>query len=160
MSGQQFNPRSVREAEAMSRHAARPEPRYMQSVSGWVVWVEFAAVMLIMVGTFHVIQGLVALFREEVFVVSEHRLLLDISYTGWGWIHLIAGVIIILVGVGLLSGRKIARILGVAAAFLSAVVNLGFMPAFPAWSVLMIAIDVLAIWAIMVHGGELRPAED
>lgn len=160
MSGQQFNPQSIREADALSRHAQRPEPQYLQSVSGWVAWVEFAAVMLILVGVFHVVQGLVALFRDEVFVVSEQRLLLGVDYTGWGWIHLIGGVVVILAGVGLLSGRSVARIVGVVVAFLSAVVNLAFMPAFPVWSVMMIAIDVLAIWAIIVHGGELRPAQD
>lgn len=160
MTGEQFNPQSMREADALSRHARRPEDQYVQPVSGWVAWVEFAAIMLILVGAFHVIQGLVALFRDEVFVVSESRLVLNIDYTGWGWIHLIGGVIVILVGAGLLSGRMVARILGVAVAFLSALVNLAFMPAFPVWSLMMIAIDVLVIWAITVHGGELRPVKD
>ena len=160
MTGEQFNPQSMREADALSRHAQRPEDQYLQRVSGWVAWVEFAAIMLILVGAFHVIQGLVALFRDEVFVVSESRLVLNIDYTGWGWIHLIGGVIVILVGAGLLSGRMVARILGVAVAFLSALVNLAFMPAFPVWSLMMIAIDVLVIWAITVHGGELRPVKD
>lgn len=160
MTGEQFNPQSMREADALSRHSRRPEDQYLQPVSGWVAWVEFAAIMLILVGAFHVIQGLVALFRDEVFVVSESRLVLNIDYTGWGWIHLIGGVIVILVGAGLLSGRMVARILGVAVAFLSALVNLAFMPAFPVWSLMMIAIDVLVIWAITVHGGELRPVKD
>jgi hypothetical protein len=160
MTGEQFNPQSVREADALSRHAQRPEDRYLQPVSGWVAWVEFAAIMLILVGGFHVIQGLVALFRDEVYVVSKERLVLGIDYTGWGWIHLIGGVIVILVGAGLLGGRMIARILGVAAALVSALINVAFMPAFPVWSMMMIAIDVLVIWAIIVHGGELRRAQD
>ncbi|MGN6780336.1 MAG: DUF7144 family membrane protein [Marmoricola sp.] len=146
----------MKEAQSVSNFAPGMQPEYMQRESGWTSWVEFAGLMLILVGAFHVVQGLVALFRDEVFVVTQSRLVLNLDYTGWGWIHLVMGVILVLAGVGLFSGRMIARIVGVAVAFLSALVNIAFLPAYPIWSVMMITIDVLVIWAITVHGGELR----
>src|SRR4029078_8655103 len=100
---------------------------------------------------------LVSLFRDEVFVVSSSRGTLDMSYTAWGWTHLVTGVILLLAGLGLFTGRMIARIVAVAVAFLSGVVNITFLPAYPIWSVIVIAIDVLVIWAVMVHGRELKP---
>lgn len=159
MSNPRLGPRTMEGAESVSNFAQGSQPRYLEPESTWVVWVEFAGLMMILVGSFHVIQGLVSLFRDEVFVVTRHRLVLDLDYTAWGWIHLVLGAIAVLVGVGLVAGRMVARILGVAVAFLSAVVNLAFLPAYPVWSVMMIVIDVVAMWAIVVHGGELRRAK-
>ncbi len=160
MSSNQLDPRTMQDAQSVSNFAPGMQPQYMQRESGWVAWVEFAGIMLVLVGVFHVIQGLVALFRDEVFVVTKSRMVINLDYTAWGWIHLIMGVILILAGAGLFTGRMIARLVGVAVAFLSAIVNITFIPAYPVWSVLMITIDVLVIWAITVHGGELRPAKD
>lgn len=123
--------------------------------TAWVGWVVFAAMMLMLVGAFHVVQGLVALFRDEVFVVGQSGLVLDVDYTAWGWTHLIGGAIAIVVGACLLAGQLWARIIAVAVAMLSAIVNVAFIPAYPIWSVAMIAIDVLVVWAITVHGSEI-----
>jgi hypothetical protein len=160
MSSIKAGARSMEEAKELSNFAPGMQPRYVQSESAWAQWVEFAGVMLVLVGAFHVVQGLVALFRDEVFVVTRSRMVLNIDYTAWGWIHLVMGVILLLAGGGLFSGRMIARIVAVAVAFVSALVNITFMPAYPVWSVVMITIDVLVIWAIIVHGGELRRAKD
>jgi hypothetical protein len=156
MTGQPLDRRGGEDHEAESFFNPQSGNEYLQRESGWVAWVEFAGLMLVLLGGFHVIQGLVAVFRDEVFVVTQQRLVLSFDYTAWGWIHIIAGAALVLVGVGLFSGRPVARILGVAAAFLSALLNVAFLPAYPVWSTMMIAIDVLVIWAITVHGGELR----
>ena len=70
--------------------------------------------------------------------------------------HLIGGVLIVLAGIGVFTGHIWARSLGVLVAMISAVVNLAFLPAYPIWSAIMIAVDILVIWALTVHGGELR----
>src|SRR5262245_679633 len=144
MGSHQLDPRSMEDAQEVSNFHPGLQPQYVQKEeSGWVGWVQFGGVMLIMSGVFHVIEGLVALLHDDVFVITRARLTLDVCYSSWGWIHLITGTALILVGAGLLTGRMLARILGVALAFLSAVLNLAFLPAYPAWSVMMIAIDIL-----------------
>ena len=124
--------------------------------TGWVGWVVFAAMMLILVGAFHVVQGLVALFRDEVLLVGSSGLVVGVDYTAWGWTHLIGGAIAIAVGCCLLAGQMWARVVAVAVAMLSAIVNVAFLPAYPIWSVLMIAVDVLVVWAVTVHGSEIK----
>ena len=111
---------------------------------------------MLLVGTFHVIQGLVAVFRDEYFLVTQSGLTLNVDYTTWGWTHIIGGAILIFAGIAVFSGKVWARTIGVILAMLSAIVNIAFLAAYPIWSVTMIAIDVLVIWALTVHGGELR----
>jgi transposase len=89
-------------------------------------------------------------------LVTKDGLVLNLDFTSWGWTHLVLGVLLGLVGVGLLAGNTAARVAGVALAALSAVVNLVFMAAYPAWSVMVIALDVIVIFSIVVHGRELQ----
>ena len=123
--------------------------------TGWVGWSAFAAVMMIILGVFHVIDGLTALFNDEYFVVGKNGLVLELDYTAWGWAHLLIGALLVMAAVSLLSGRTFGMIMGVAAAVVSAIVNLGFLAAYPVWSTVMIAVDVIVIYAIVVHGREL-----
>jgi hypothetical protein len=124
--------------------------------TGWVGWIGFAAVMMILVGTFHVIQGLVALFEDDYFLVASSGLIVSVDYTAWGWAHMIGGAILIGSGMALFTGKVWARVVAVVLAMLSAVDNLGFRAAYPTWSAIMIAVDILVIWAVIVHGDELR----
>ncbi|HTZ45007.1 MAG TPA: hypothetical protein VMB79_14185 [Jatrophihabitans sp.] len=124
--------------------------------SGWTGWVIFAAVMMAIVGCFQIIEGLTALFRHSYYVVGHNDLLVRVNYTGWGWVHMALGVLLLAAGLSLLSGRMWARIVGVTVAGISAVVNLAFIAAYPVWSILVIAVDVIVIYAISVHGRELR----
>ncbi|WP_235734561.1 DUF7144 family membrane protein [Nocardioides alcanivorans] len=135
-------------------------PDYTRNQTGWVGWIVFAGMLLVLLGVFHAVQGLVALFRDEVFLVGQNGLVVNADYTVWGWVHLLGGILAVLVGVGVLAGRLWAQMVAVCLAFVSAIVNLGFLPAFPIWSVLMITLDVLVMWALVVHGDELRPDED
>ena len=157
MTGQPLDRRGQEDHEAQDFFDPRLQTDYLQRESGWVAWVEFAGLMLCLSGGFHVIQGLVALLRDdEVFLVTEDRLVVNIDYTAWGWIHLLIGILLILAGIGLFSGRTVARIVGVGVALLSALLNVLFLPAYPLWSLMMITLDVVVVWAIVVHGGELR----
>ena len=124
--------------------------------SGWVGWTLFAAVIMMLVGAFHVIQGLVALFKDEYYAVGSSGLVLNVDYTAWGWIHLLGGVIVVAAGISLLTGKMWARVLGTAMACVSAIVNFGFLGAYPLWSALMIFMDVAIIMALTVHGSAME----
>lgn len=130
--------------------ARAPEP------TGWMGWVLFAGCMMIMLGIFQVITGLVSLFNRNYYVVTSDHLLVAVNYTGWGWVHLIIGVLILLAGFGVLTGQTWARIVGIVFAGLSAIVNLGFLSAFPLGSFVLIALDVLVIYALSMHGREVQ----
>jgi hypothetical protein len=127
---------------AAGRHTTRdPGP-------GWVV---FAGVMLLLVGAFNVVVGLVALFRSDV-LVSAPAGLIVFSISGWGWIHLIGGVLLVLTGLGVFSGNAIARVAAVVLAGLNAVAQLTFLPVYPLWAVIVIVLDVVVIAALLARG--------
>jgi hypothetical protein len=122
----------------------------------WAGWVICAVAVLVISGLTHIVTGLVALLDEQDLAVRPDRLLVDVGYTTWGWVHIGIGVLLVLVGAGLLVGRTWARMLAVVVAFGSIVVSLGFLSAAPALAALVIAFDVLVIYAVTVHGQELR----
>jgi hypothetical protein len=124
--------------------------------TAWVGMVVFAGVMLLMLGTFQVIEGIVALVRDEYYLVTRNGLALTIDYTAWGWIHLIIGIIAALTGIGIFLGQMWARVVGIGIAGLSALANIAFLPAYPVWSTIIIAFDVLVIYALAMHGREIR----
>jgi hypothetical protein len=90
--------------------------------------------------------------------VATRNYLFKFDATTWGWIHLLLGVVVAFAGWGLLSGRTWARVVGITLAVLSAIANFAFIPYYPFWSLLIIALDVFVIWAIAAHGGEMREA--
>jgi hypothetical protein len=144
-----------------SGDTSTPPQDYRQNVqptqmTGWVGWIAFAGVMMVLLGTLHVFQGLVAVFNDQYFLVHKSGLVISADFTTWGWVHIIGGIIIIGAGVALFSGRIWARTLGVILALVSVVVNIGFLSAYPIWSAIMILVDILVIWALTVHGGEMR----
>ena len=126
--------------------------------SAWVGWIAFAGCMMVLLGSLHVIDGLVALFNDDFFLVGASGLLVSVDLTAWGWAHVVLGLVMAGAGYGLFAGHLWARVVGVLVALVSAVVNLGFLAAYPFWSGIMIALDVLVIWAITMHGSELRRA--
>ena len=125
--------------------------------SGWTGWIVFAGVMMLMMGAFHVIQGLVALFQDTYYLVGQEGLVVQVDYTTWGWVYTILGAVVILAGIALLAGQMWARIIAIILAFGSAMVNIAFLGAYPLWSLTMIAIDVLVIYAVTMHGSEMKP---
>jgi len=128
------------------------ERKHSGMAAGFLI---FAATMLVLVGVFNIIQGLVAIFNDKWFVVTKKHLL-SLDITQWGWVMLILGIVLILAGMGVLTGRMWARIVAVIAAGLNAIAQMSFISAYPIWSVIMIAVDILVIWALTVHGRELR----
>jgi hypothetical protein len=124
--------------------------------TAWVGWIVFAAVAMVISGLFNITWGIVALVRDQVFVVGSQGNVFTIDYTAWGWVNLIVGVIVIMMGLALLTGATWALIGAVVLAVLSIVNNLFVLSAYPIWSVMIIAFDVLVIYAICVHGNEVR----
>jgi hypothetical protein len=129
--------------------------RVRENPPGWALgFIVFAAVMMMMTGAFQALAGLVAIFENE-FYVATRNYLFQFDATSWGWIHLIVGVIVALAGFALLSGATWARVVGITLAVLSAIANFLFIPYYPFWSLLIIALDVFVIWALAVHGGKV-----
>ena len=110
-------------------------------------WLTFAAIVAFVVGVFNVIDGLVALFRNDYYLVTSQDILV-FGFTAWGWIWLILGIAQIAVDAGLLASKPWARTAGVAMAVLVAIGQLAFLRAFPVWSVLVIAMCVLLVYAL------------
>jgi hypothetical protein len=125
-------------------------------VTGWTGWIFFAGVMMMLLGFFQAIEGLVAIFHNGYYLVRPDGLVVNVDYTAWGWVHLIIGVAAIAAGFGLMAGNMVARVFAVALAVVSAIVNLGFIAAYPIWSTVVIAVDIIVIYAIVVHGRELK----
>jgi tetrahydromethanopterin S-methyltransferase subunit F len=114
----------------------------------------FAAVMMITIGVFQVIAGIVALINDEFYVVGQEWVF-QFDITRWGWVHLLLGVLIGLAGVALFSGAVWARTVGVILAVVSAVVNFAWLPWYPIWGIIMITVNVFVIWALTVHGRDV-----
>lgn len=124
--------------------------------SKWVGWVVFAAFMLVLSGALDMLWGIVALTRKEVFVVGPRGNPIDLNYTAWGWIQLIFGLIVLAAGIGLLTGAIWARTIAVIVAGVSVIGNLLVIGSYPIWSTIVIALDVLVIYAVTVHGREIN----
>lgn len=124
--------------------------------TGWVGWIIFAGVTMIVLGGFQVIEGLVAVFERGYYRVSPGGLIVHVNYNAWGWTHFSLGVLIVLVGFGVLAGMTWARVVGIALAVISAIVSLAFIPAYPVWGVIVIALDIVVIYALATHGREMQ----
>lgn len=113
----------------------------------------FAGILMVLAGAFHFVQGLVALANDTFYIVGPEYVF-EFDVTAWGWIHVVAGVVVALAGLALLQGAMWARVVAVAVASLSLIANFLWMPYYPIWSLTVIAFDLLVIWAVVVHGRE------
>ncbi|MFI0370137.1 hypothetical protein ACH35V_19890 [Actinomadura sp. 1N219] len=117
-------------------------------VSGWAVGLAvFAGCMMIMAGLFGAITGIAAIVDDDLYVIRGDYVF-EWDVTAWGWIHLVLGIIVIAAGIAVFTGRAWARVVGIALAVLSAVANFMFLPYYPVWSIVIIALDVAVIWAL------------
>jgi len=127
-------------------------PAPLQRVSGWAIGgYTFAASVMILVGLFQALQGLVALFNDDFFVVGRNYTF-DIDVTGWGWIHLLIGLLVAFTGFGLFAAKSWAATAAIFLAMLSALSNFFFIPYYPWWSLLVIALDIWVIWSLTRPG--------
>jgi hypothetical protein len=123
--------------------------------SGWAVgWTVYAGIMMLILGFFHAFAGLVGILQDDLYVMTNSYVL-QLDATTWGWIHMVAGVIVLMAGLGVLSGATWARIVGVTVAVLSTITNFMWLPWYPVWGIIMIVANAFVIWALTVHGTDV-----
>jgi hypothetical protein len=123
-----------------------------EEVSGWAVGgTVFAGTVLMLVGVFQAIAGLVAIFDDDFYVVTRNYTF-DLDVTAWGWLHLLIGILLVIVAWGLFSRSTWAGVTAIMLAGLSAVANFFFIPYYPFWAILVIALDIWVIWSLTRPG--------
>ncbi|GAA2852476.1 membrane protein [Actinoplanes cyaneus] len=126
--------------------------------TGWIAWVLFGGVLLVLLGALHLSVGLIALLRPEFIAGDRADLLTDLPLTAVGWIHIAVGALALATGPCLIRNLSWARSVTVGLAVLAAVINFVFLGIYPVWSVIGIALSLLIAWAVVVHGDELAGA--
>ncbi|MGA5822950.1 DUF7144 family membrane protein [Kitasatospora sp. NPDC094028] len=124
-------------------HATGP-PEHRPFATGWTI---YAAVMLTAGGIMAIFQGIAGILKDNLIVVTRHYVY-SMNTTGWGVIHLIIGIVVVMAGVALFSGAVWARVTGVIVAALAMIANFLWLPYYPFWAVVLIAIDAFVIWAL------------
>jgi hypothetical protein len=123
-----------------------------QEVSGWAYGaIAFAATMAILIGTFQILEGLVAIINDEFFIVARNYTF-DLDVSAWGWIHLIVGVVMLVTGFGLYARSAWAGVFAIVVAMLSAVSQFFFIPYYPIWALVLIGLNIWIIWALTRPG--------
>ena len=126
-----------------------------REVSSWAVgWTAFAGIMMVISGIWWIISGLVAIASDTFYVVGEEYIF-QFDATTWGWIHLLVGILVLVAGFYLFTGAIWARTIGVIIAVLMALVAFAWLPWYPIWAILFIAVSVFVIWALTVHGHDI-----
>ena len=110
----------------------------------------FACIVLLVVGFFNIIEGIAAIANSHVFVANAHYVFANLRT--WGWITLIIGVLQLLAAGGIVTGNQLARWFAVAVVGLNAIDMMFFIPAYPFWALVIIAVDVVALYALCAYG--------
>jgi hypothetical protein len=122
--------------------------------TAWTGWLGFGGCMMVVIGVFNVIAGIAALVNDQVFVKgSVTSVLLDL--TQWGWVHLILGAAIVAVGVGIINSSDWARLPAAVLLMVNMFSQMAFLPFYPGWSLVIIALDGVVLWAVVAHGEEI-----
>ncbi|WP_328467701.1 hypothetical protein OHA21_49735 [Actinoplanes sp. NBC_00393] len=126
--------------------------------TGWIAWVLFGGIILVLLGTLHFCLGLIALISPEVLAGTRADQLLPVSLTALAWLHLVLGAVAVVTGVGLVRGLTWARVLAIVIGCVAALVNFAFHHVHPVWSVLAIALATVVVYSVAAHGRELADA--
>jgi hypothetical protein len=128
--------------------------------SAWAAgYAAFAGVVLVMIGFFQAAAGLVAILDDEFYVVGREYVF-QFDVTTWGWIHLILGLVVLASGFGIFTGNVAARTVGVLVAAVSGVAAFLWLPWYPVWAIVIIALDIAVIWALTLHGRDIATISD
>jgi hypothetical protein len=133
-----------------SRPLPSPDRRESPWASGLTV---VAATFLVIAGVWHALAGIAGIVRDDVYVATP-QYLYSFDLTVWGWVHLLLGALQVVAGFAVLKGQMWARVVGIVAACLSMLANFAFIPHYPLWSLLIIALDVGIIWALATYRRE------
>jgi len=123
--------------------------------SGWTGWVYFGGILMLVGAFFQGLLGVVALSKPDFYVVTSERLAV-FNFTAWGWGHILLSVLLLTAAFSVFSGGAWGRIFGSLIAGLSILANLVFLPAYPVWSTAAIVIAGLVLYALVIHGGEVK----
>ena len=133
----------------MDNEYGSPQP------TAWVGWIAFAGMMMIVAGVLGALSGLSAIVRDETYVqAAGHVWIFD--HTSWGWIHLILGILLAAIGAMMLKGSTVGMALGAGIVALHMIAQFTWMGMYPWWSIVVIALDVLILYALIVHGPEMK----
>ena len=123
----------------------------MASQDAWSGWISFAAIVIIIVGVMDVLQGFMAIIKDE-YIVDTPKGLAILDVTAWGWATLIWGALLILAGSGLLGGAGWARWLAIIGVAVNAVQQMAFLAnypqAYPLWNLLIVALNIVVLYAL------------
>jgi hypothetical protein len=133
---------------------AYPERR-AAGPTGWVGWILFAAAILVINGLFGIIAGLAGIFRDQAYFAANGQVLV-FNYRAWGWIHLIIGIGLVAVGIYVYKGSFTARLAALFVVIIHLLAQFASIGAYPWWSLIAIALDLLIIYALVVHGEEMN----
>ena len=112
----------------------------------------FAGAIMILSGIWGALTGIAAISKDKFFVIAPNYVY-KIDTTGWGWIHLILGILVLVAGICLLLGQTWARLTTLVLACISAVAQFMWLPYYPLWAILIIALDIFVIWALVSDDG-------
>ena len=130
---------------------------FYRRASTWSGWVVFAGVLLFVIGFMNVIQGLVALFKDEVYVVTGSGLVVTTNFNAWGIALIIWGIVMILVGLGLFSGSEVARWIAIFGIVINLIGQFAYFSAFPLWSLIVIGLNAAVLFALTARWQEAKP---
>lgn len=125
-------------------------------VTEWVGMVLFAGILLATVGFFNLIEGVIALFRDEFYLVRPNGLVVSFDYTIWGVLLLASAVLLMGTGWGVVAGKTWARVVAIIVVLANTLLNMVFLPAYPLWATMVIALDVFVVYVLVVHGRETK----
>ncbi|MEV8513196.1 hypothetical protein [Dactylosporangium sp. NPDC051484] len=123
--------------------------------SAWSGWVTFAGVLLVVLGVLNILEGLVALLQRQVAFIDGSSLVV-VNLTGLGIVMIVFGALLTACGIGLLAHNNVARIAAIVIVSLHALAQIGSLGAYPVWSLLMITLDVIILYALTVHWAPLE----
>lgn len=141
---------AVRPVDAHPGHSNSPRELL------WLSWVLFVGILLFFSGFLTVMQGVVALANDDFYATAASGPAIDVNYTVWGWALVIVGAALLVSGLGVVLGYPWARVVAVVVAVINALANLGFAAAYPFWTLIVVGLDVLAVYALVVHGGAAK----
>lgn len=129
-----------------------------QSGEGRGFWmIIFASVLLAIAGLFNLFDGIAALAKSSVYVANARYVVGDLR--AWGWVVLILGVLQLIAAVGVIMGNQLARWFAVGVIGLNMIAQMFFLPGYPFWSLMIIAVDVVALWGLCAHGSRENLAD-
>ena len=129
-----------------------------QRVTAWVGWVWFAAFAILVAGFINIVTGLVSVFSPKTVVSWSPDGIAVVDVSTWGWVHLVTGALLVIVGFALFAGSWWARLVAVVLVIINLVAQFVSLPITPWWSLVAIALDLVILWALTVHGGEVERA--